>query len=111
MLQTEATLLASPYRLGNHRVQACAGLRPAEARALLDFLGPLFEEREMDAVKGVGWGLKTLGRYYPDLTASWLERQLVQQQRRPRPLMVRKALKFLSVRRATRQRDAGNVKT
>ena len=34
----------------------------------------MFEEWEMDAVKGVGWGLKTLGKHYPDLVADWLVR-------------------------------------
>lgn len=31
----------------------------------------------MDAVKGMGWGLKTLGRHYPDLVADWLGQQFV----------------------------------
>ncbi|HEX9616936.1 MAG TPA: hypothetical protein VGA03_05930 [Anaerolineales bacterium] len=39
---------------------------------MLDFLAPLFSERETEAVKGVGWGLKTLGRHYPDLVSDWL---------------------------------------
>ena len=65
-----------------------------QAETLLEFLTPLFGEWEMDAVKGVGWGLKTLGRHYPDLVASWLERQL-QQGHRHRALMLRKARTFL----------------
>jgi hypothetical protein len=66
-----------------------------QARALLEFLDPLFEEWEMDAVKGIGWGLKTLGRHYPDLVASWLEEQVFQRQRRHRALMLRKAITYL----------------
>jgi hypothetical protein len=66
----------------------------APAETLLEFLTPLFGEWEMDAVKGVGWGLKTLGRHYPSLVASWLGRQL-HQGRRHRALMVRKARTFL----------------
>ncbi len=70
-----------------------------QAARLLDFLAPLFEEREMDALKGVGWGLKTLGRCYPDLLADWLARQV----RRPhRALMLRKALTYLSAEQRAR---------
>ena len=63
------------------------------AGALLDLLTPMFEEWEMDAVKGVGWGLKTLGKHYPDLVASWLAEQMG---RRHRAIMRRKALTYLS---------------
>ena len=66
------------------------------ARTLLAFLEPMFEEWNIDAVKGVGWGLKTLGKYYPDLVADWLARQVVDRQRRHRTLMLRKALTYLS---------------
>jgi hypothetical protein len=74
------------------------------ARTLLRFLEPMFEEWEMPAVKGVGWGLKTLGRHYPDAVASWLASEVVPGQRRHRALMLRKALTYLSEeqrRRAT----------
>jgi len=69
------------------------GERPAEAESLLAFLSPMFEEWQMDVVKGVGWGLKTLGRYYPDIVAGWLAQQVG---RRHRALMLRKALTYLS---------------
>jgi hypothetical protein len=65
----------------------------AQAEALLAFLEPMFEEWEMDAVKGVGWGLKTLGRHYPDLVTDWLAQQVG---RRHRTLMLHKALTYLS---------------
>ena len=65
----------------------------ARAAQLLDLLAPLFEEREMDAVKGIGWGLKTLGRYHPGLLEDWLRCQLAD--RRARRLMVRKAVTYL----------------
>lgn len=68
----------------------------AQAEALLAFLEPMFEEWDMDAAKGVGWGLKTLGRYYPDSVADWLAQQVVQRRRRHRALMLRKALTHLS---------------
>jgi hypothetical protein len=66
-----------------------------QAQALLDLLEPMFSEWEMDAVKGVGWGLKTLGRHYPDLVAAWLEEQVVHRQRRHRAIVLRKALTYL----------------
>jgi 3-methyladenine DNA glycosylase AlkD len=66
-----------------------------EAESLLTFLEPLFEERETAAVKGIGWGLKTLGKYYPDLVFSWLEKQVLHDQRPHRALMVRKATTYL----------------
>jgi hypothetical protein len=65
----------------------------ARAERLLTFLEPMFGEWDMDAVKGVGWGLKTLGRYYPELVADWLPGQVA---RRHRALMLRKALTYLS---------------
>ncbi len=64
-----------------------------QAGRLLVFLGPMFEEWDISAVKGVGWGLKTLGRYYPDLVADWLPAQVA---RPHRALMLNKALTYLS---------------
>jgi 3-methyladenine DNA glycosylase AlkD len=63
--------------------------------ALLALLEPMFEERDIDAVKGIGWGLKTLGKYYPDSLAHWLNVQVLQRQRRHRRPMVTKALTYL----------------
>jgi 3-methyladenine DNA glycosylase AlkD len=77
------------------RSRGAAG-RVSQAQALLVLLEPLFEEWDLDAVKGVGWGLKTLGKHYPDLVADWLEQQVVPSQRRHRALMLRKALTYLS---------------
>jgi len=73
-----------------------AAVHARRAEELFTFLEPMFEEREMDAVKGVGWGLKTLGKYYPELAADWLRQQVVHRQRRHRALMLRKALTYLS---------------
>jgi hypothetical protein len=71
-----------------------------QAGALLEFLDPLFEERDTDAIKGVGWGLKTLGRHYPDLVEPWLDRQLGLG-RQPRALMLRKARTYLAGRQSS----------
>lgn len=70
-----------------------AAEQAVQAQALLAFLEPMFEEWDVSAAKGAGWGLKTLGRYYPDLVADWLPGQVT---RRHRALMVRKALTYLS---------------
>jgi 3-methyladenine DNA glycosylase AlkD len=78
----------------------------AHAEELLATLEPMFEEWDMSAVKGVGWGLKTLGRYYPDLVADWLPDQI---SRRHRALMLHKALTYLSDEQ--RARAVGEEKT
>ena len=67
-----------------------------QASALLAFLDPMFEEWEMDSVKGVGWGLKTLGKHYPEMLTHWLEDHVVNRKRRHRALMLRKAIAYLS---------------
>jgi hypothetical protein len=72
------------------------GEQPAQAERLLTFVEPLFGESEADAVKGVGWGLKTLGKYYPDLVTDWLAEQVVRRQRSYRALMLRKSLTYLT---------------
>ena len=64
-----------------------------QAAALLDLLEPMFEEWQMDTVKGVGWGLKTLGRYYPELLVAWLPGQV---HRKHRAIMLNKAMQFLT---------------
>ncbi len=75
-----------------------------QARALLALLEPVFGEWDMIAVKGVGWGLKTMGRNYPDLMTEWLPQQIG---RRHRALMLRKALTYLSEEQ--RAQVAGNM--
>jgi 3-methyladenine DNA glycosylase AlkD len=67
--------------------------RPEQVSRLLDLLAPLFAERDVAAIKGVGWGLKTIGRFYPDLLVPWLRQQLASQ--KPRRLMVQKAVEYL----------------
>jgi hypothetical protein len=67
----------------------------SRAAQLLSLLEPMFEEQNTDAVKGVGWGLKTLGRHYPNLVSDWLSEQIIQKKRNPRMLMIRKATTYL----------------
>ena len=66
-----------------------------EAVALMDFLEPLIPDWDLDAAKGTGWGLKTLGKYYPEPLTEWLVENLPKQPR-TRVLVRRKALTFLS---------------
>ncbi len=68
----------------------------AQISQLLQLLAPMFVEREMDAIKGVGWGLKILGRYYPSVTTPWLEQRVAKHRGRYRALMLRKAVTYLS---------------
>lgn len=67
----------------------------AGAQSLLNFLLPVFEENDVRAAKGIGWGLKTLGHYYPHITHSWLKENLLIQNRKPLAVVRRKALVFL----------------
>jgi 3-methyladenine DNA glycosylase AlkD len=66
------------------------------AQTLLAFLTPMFGEWDMSAVKGVGWGFKTLGRCYPDLATQWLADEITPAERPHRAAMLRKALTYLS---------------
>jgi len=65
------------------------------AAKVLRFLEPLFAERDLDAAKGIGWALKSLGRHHPAQLEPWLER-MVREQPGHRALMLRKARKYLS---------------
>ena len=58
-------------------------------------LTPLFEEKDIRAAKGAGWGLKTIGRYYPLVAYKWLINSLVIEKRRPLVIVKRKALTYL----------------
>ena len=64
------------------------------AKTLLKFLQPMFEEQHIEAVKGVGWGLKTLGKFYPEATTEWLAKQ-VKSKKKYRALMLKKAMTYL----------------
>lgn len=67
-----------------------------KAMQLLHLLEPMFEERNNDAVKGIGWGLKTLGKYYPELVMAWLYEQICMKHCCPQAIMLRKALTYLT---------------
>ena len=67
----------------------------SQASRLLHFLDPMFSEWEMDATKGVAWGLKTLGRYYPGQVADWLILEILPRHPKYRVHMLKKATLFL----------------
>jgi 3-methyladenine DNA glycosylase AlkD len=76
------------------RSRGVAELEP-RAADLMDFLEPLIPDWEMDVAKGTGWGLKTLGRYYPAAVTGWLVERLPKQPRY-RAVVRNKALTYLS---------------
>lgn len=66
------------------------------AQRLLHFLTPMFGEWEMDATKGIAWGLKTLGRNYPEPVTEWLVDDILPGRPRYRAHMLRKATLYLT---------------
>jgi len=68
---------------------------PEKAQMLLKLIEPYIQEKQVDIVKGIGWGLKTLGRYYSDLLEVFLEEQ-IKSKKKISKLMMRKALTYIS---------------
>ncbi len=66
-----------------------------KTKKLLNLLEPHIEEKQADAVKGIGWGLKTTGRYHPDILSGFLIKQLKNKNKISK-LMMRKATTYLS---------------
>ena len=60
---------------------------------LLQLLDFMVEDRRVFVVKGVGWGLKTIGKHQPKLVEAFLEKTLAT--KRISKLMLRKATKYL----------------
>lgn len=67
---------------------------PEKIKRLLNLIEPYLEEKESDVVKGIGWGLKTIGKYHPDILVPFLKKQ-VQAKKNISKLMMRKALTYL----------------
>ena len=61
---------------------------------LLNILEPHIEEKQIDVVKGIGWGLKTIGRYHPDILSQFIVDQL-QKKKKISKITLRKALTYL----------------
>jgi len=62
-------------------------------KRLLPLLDVLVDDRRVFVVKGVGWGLKTIGKYQPKLVENYLKEVL--ETRRITKLMLRKATTYL----------------
>jgi len=75
----------------------------AELRKLLVLLAPMLSEREYDAIKGIGWGFKTIGKYQPRLLTRFLENHV--KRAHPTKLMLKKATTYLPAH--TKQRLIG----
>ncbi len=67
-----------------------------EMRRLLLLLAPVLGERNYDAAKGIGWGLKTIGKHQPKLLIACLRTQM--RRAHPTRLMLRKATTYLPAR-------------
>jgi 3-methyladenine DNA glycosylase AlkD len=67
---------------------------PEKTEKLLDLIEPHMEEKQIDFVKGIGWGLKTIGRHHPDLLVQFLKRQ-IDLKKNVSKLMMRKAVTYL----------------
>ena len=65
------------------------------ASKLFTFIKPMLGEKEFQAAKGIGWGLKSLGRYYPDLAFEFLNTVLITEPKQISGLIKRKALTYL----------------
>lgn len=67
---------------------------PEKTEKLLTLVEPYIEEKQIDFVKGIGWGLKTMGRYHPDIVVRFLNEQLIQGKDMSKTL-IRKAVTYL----------------
>lgn len=62
---------------------------------LLQAVEPHIEEKNIDVVKGIGWGLKTIGKYHPDLMDTFLRKQF-SKKRKLSGLMLSKATTYFA---------------
>lgn len=65
-----------------------------KTKKLLKLVEPHIEVKEKNTVKGIGWGLKTIGKHHPDLLTEFFSKQL-KQGKKPSRLMMRKSLTYL----------------
>ena len=68
--------------------------RMEQAKMLLGFYQPMLGEKNIDAAKGIGWALKTFGRYNPEIVLEFLRSQIAQNTSIS-TIIRRKALKFI----------------
>ncbi len=68
--------------------------QPEKTKILLKLVEPFIEEKQIDVVKGIGWGLKTIGRHHPDLLVKFLKRQ-IDTKKKISKVTLRKAVTYL----------------
>jgi len=66
--------------------------QPEKTKKLLQLIELHTEETQIDVVKGIRWGLKTIGRRHPDILIEFLKSQIEQEKSMSR-LLIRKAVK------------------
>lgn len=64
-----------------------------KAAEILELLTPQICERDIRIIKGIGWGLKTLGRYYPELLVPHIKTQIGS--KRVSAVIIRKCTTYL----------------
>ena len=64
-----------------------------KAAEILELLDLQICERDIRIIKGIGWGLKTLGRYYPELLVSYMKTQI--SAKRISAVIIRKCVTYL----------------
>lgn len=67
--------------------------QPEKTKKLLQMVEPHLEEKQIDFVKGIGWGLKTIGRHHPDILVQFLKSQI--EKKDVSKTLVRKAVTYL----------------
>jgi len=68
---------------------------PEKTKRLLSLVEPHIEVKQADVVKGIGWGLKTIGKYHSEILVPFLKKQL-EAKRKLSKLMLRKATAYLT---------------
>jgi len=63
------------------------------ARNVLELLTPQLTETDIRVIKGVGWGLKTIGRYYPELLVDYMKEHI--QNKKISAVIIRKSVTYL----------------
>jgi 3-methyladenine DNA glycosylase AlkD len=66
--------------------------QPEKTKILLQVVEPYLEEKQKDFVKGIGWGLKTIGKHHPDILVDFIKKQA---HKNMSALLIKKAVTYL----------------
>ena len=66
--------------------------QPEKTKILLQVVEPYLEEKQKDFVKGIGWGLKTIGKHHPDILVDFMKKQA---HKSMSALLIKKAVTYL----------------